>query len=92
MNGALNFSQKYAIFGYFNDNKNALIENKVDVARKQSEHALIDDLGMISEVILHTLCPIFRIDDNGILHNDRVFFLYNADHVKAPVLAALDLA
>ena len=68
---------------------NMSIKNKVNITRKQRHNALIDHLGMIAEVILHSLSAVDGIDHNAILHDNGISLLNDTDDVVSAVLALL---
>ena len=65
---------------------NRSIKQEIDVARQQGQNTAIDDLGAISEILLHALDAVERIDDDGGVKNDLALFNKRAGQIVTAVL------
>ena len=74
---------------FFVQNNKLLIKNKIDISGKQSHNALVNHLGMIAEIILHSLRTVERVDRHGVLHDDLILLLDDANNVVSAVLGLL---
>ena len=68
------------------------IEYKINISRQKSHNSLIDDLGVIAEVVLHSLSSVCGVYDRAVLHYRDSVFLDYANDVISAVVSLLDPA
>ena len=68
------------------------IKNKVDITRQKRHNALVNNLGMVSEIIFHSLRAIYSINNYAVLHYDLIVFFDYANNVVSSVFSLLHTA